>query len=190
MTTTSAPAAAAAIAPAARSRAIHAGKVWASIRGSSPTSRAVWTRGSTRTGSLSRPPWPRESAWALTPRSVSRRRISVATGVLPAPPRVRLPTQITGTPGSSRAPPAIRRAVAAAQIQPAGCSTSRSTVPARRPRRYHQRGVGTLMGRAAGSEAAPRQGPARRERPRRRRGLFRRGPRPSRGRPAASRKQR
>ena len=42
--------------------AIQAGNRRASIKGSSPTSRAVCNSGSTRSGPASRPPWPRERA--------------------------------------------------------------------------------------------------------------------------------
>jgi len=51
-----APAATAASAPAIRSAEIQAGLSIASIRGSSPTSAAVWTAGSTRSGPFSVPP--------------------------------------------------------------------------------------------------------------------------------------
>ena len=46
--------------------------------------------------------------WALTPRAVSVFAKDRTTGVLPAPPATRLPTQITGTP--ARAGCATRRA--------------------------------------------------------------------------------
>ena len=46
------------------------------------------------------------------PRSVSASQITV--GVLPVPPALRLPAQITGTPTAAPAPRASRRAVAAA----------------------------------------------------------------------------
>ena len=55
----------------------------------------------------------------------SRRASARTTGVLPLPPIVRLPTQITGTPGSSGRPAAIRRAVTKAQIHETGVSSAR-----------------------------------------------------------------
>ena len=110
-----APAATAARAPAARSRAIQVGPKAARSSGSSPTSAAVWRRGSTRTGPSSRPPYPRETTWAAMPRLARHWYRKIAVGVLPVPPALRLPMQITGTPGRSPGPPrASRRAVPAA----------------------------------------------------------------------------
>ena len=92
-----APDSTAARAPAARSRAIQVGAAAASNSGSSPTARASWRPGSTCNGPRSRPPWPRLSRCGRRPRAVNRLAMAIATGVLPAPPATRLPTQTTGT---------------------------------------------------------------------------------------------
>ena len=87
-------------APARRSFAIHASPLEASIMGSSPTCLTLWVEGSTFTGPSSSPRYPRDSVAARRPRAASRRRRSAETGVLPVPPSVRLPTQMTGRPAS------------------------------------------------------------------------------------------
>ena len=102
MTTTSAPASTAARAPAARSRAPRPGSRAASISGSSPTSAAVWTCGIDPHRALQRAAIAARQAVGLhAPPAQPPQRSRATTGVLPAPPTVRLPTQITGTPGST-----------------------------------------------------------------------------------------
>ena len=65
--------------------------------------------------------------WASIPAARSRRSTSRVTGVLPDPPTVRLPTEITAQPGSTGMVRAIFRAVTPAQIQPSGFSRLRVT---------------------------------------------------------------
>ena len=98
-------------APAARSRATHTGASFASISASSPTSAAVCAAGSTR----SRPLQPPAVAARQDVRRAARRGEPAHQRAdhrrLAAAAQVRLPTQITGTPGSNGRAPAIRRAV-------------------------------------------------------------------------------
>ena len=104
----------------------------------------VCRRSSTRTGPSRLPPCPRETTCAATPRARSRSTSAITVGVLPAPPAVRLPTQITGTASRTGAPRASRRRAARAQSQARGAS-SRARSPGRagglaqKPRRAHQR---------------------------------------------------
>ena len=69
-------------------------------------------------------------------------------GVLPVPPTVTLPTQITAAPISLPGPLAMRRAVAAAQIHDSGVSRARVTGEGAPDFTYHQRGVDSFMGQA------------------------------------------
>src|SRR5690606_33096214 len=131
------------------------------------------------------PPYPRDRAAALIPCACSRRSTSRAIGVLPDPPTVRLPIEMTGAPGSTGVARAILRAVTPAHSQEAGLSSIRVTGAWRASRLYHQRGVFSFTGasatgrRAGGPEAPATGGPARRRRLRRRGGRAR----PCRGRP-------
>src|SRR5579871_1535988 len=102
--------------------------------------------------------------WTARPWPASLRANARATGVLPEPPSVRLPTQITGGPGSNGRPRARRAAVAAAQIHETGRKSARVSGAGAPRRTYHQRGVASLTGpaaavaaAAAGSAPAPRR---------------------------------
>ena len=93
---TSAPSATAARPPAMRSRATHVGAKAASNSGSSPTAEALWRRASTRFGPVSVPPKPRVKICGSRPKACKRVTSSITVGVLPVPPMLMLPTQITG----------------------------------------------------------------------------------------------
>ena len=114
-TIASAPAATAARAPDARSAETQTGAKAASSSGSSPVTAASSDRETRCGGPLPAvPPWPRVTQWAATPSSASACSTAMAVGVLPAPPAVRLPMQITGTGAVQSGARATRRAVAAA----------------------------------------------------------------------------
>src|SRR5690606_15742483 len=82
-------------------------------------------------------------------------RTSRATGVLPEPPTVRLPTEITATPASSGTVRAIRRAVAPAHSQDRGFNRARATGEGAPSRTYHQRGVFSFIVSSRPAAAAP-----------------------------------
>ena len=84
-------------APRARSRETRTSRPSAGISGSSPQVAASWMVGSTQTGPVALPPWPRERRAGARPRATSWSNSQATNGVLPAPPAVRFPTQITGT---------------------------------------------------------------------------------------------
>ena len=65
--------------------------------GSSPTSSAVCF-GDTMTGPMCEPPYPRLTTIGFFPISNNRITKSITTGVLPVPPILMFPTQITGMP--------------------------------------------------------------------------------------------
>ena len=104
MTIALAPSAIASRAPAGRSRETMAGAIRAREGAARRRRRAApWRPGSTRTGPAgARHSRGRERTGARPPRSASCASAR-AVGVLPAPPAVKLPTQITGTPARSPA---------------------------------------------------------------------------------------
>ena len=96
-------------AAAARSAVTTVGAASASSNGSSPTWRALSVRASTRCGSRKLPPWPRDRKPGESPALRAAAASARATGVLPAPPTVRLPTHITGAPTRTRGAPLRRK---------------------------------------------------------------------------------
>src|SRR5262249_53974734 len=136
MTITLASVASMALAPAGRSGEIIVDACSARSRGSSPASAALIPL-QTSVGPLLEPPYPRVRKQGFAPSPLRSEATAMVVGVLPPPPAVKLPMQITGRRERYGVPRAPRASAILPQSTPRGASAE-ATKPLSR---YHQDGV-------------------------------------------------